>query len=201
MLAQQENDGQQYPQGLTCKTFPNLVLNKSCPWKKLDLGRNSGWITEYIKFPAAPVWDIHLSAPVNILFLDHGLTKDVRKTVELAVGAGYHCGYHHYYMIGIEYLELLAASQHLLIEYHKIAVDKFDGVASGNPTSGCINPTAVQFEDMFLDSDGNPTSMIDNVVMDIICLLNWVSATISTNNWNHCNIEQEFKNVVAICQE
>jgi hypothetical protein len=56
--------------------------------------------------------------------------------VELAVGAGYHYGYHHYYMIGIEYLELLAASQHLLIEYHKIAVDKFDGVAFGNPTSG-----------------------------------------------------------------
>ncbi len=66
---------------------------------------------------------------------------------------------------------------------------------------GCINPIAVQFEDMFLDSDGNPTSMIDNVVTHIIGLLNWVSATIGTNNCNHCKIEQEFKNVVVICQE
>jgi hypothetical protein len=53
-------------------------------------------------------------------------TMHVRKTVELAVGAGYHYGYHHYYMIWIENLELLAASQHQLIEYHKIAVNKFD---------------------------------------------------------------------------
>jgi hypothetical protein len=154
-----------------------------------------------MEFPAAPVWDIHLSAPANILFLHHRLAKDVRKTVELAVGAGYHYGYHHYDMIGTKYLELLASSQHPLIEYHKIAVNKFDGVAFSNPTSGCINPTAVQFEDMFLDSDGNPTSVIDHVVMDIIGLLNWVSSTIGTNNWNHCKIEQEFKKVLAIWKE
>jgi hypothetical protein len=52
-----------------------------------------------MEFPAAPVWDIYLSALVNILFLHHGLANDVRNTVELAVGAGYHYGYHHYYMI------------------------------------------------------------------------------------------------------
>ncbi len=129
-----------------------------------------------MEFPAAPVWDIHLSAPANILFLHHRLAKDVRKTVELAVGAGYHYGYHHYDMIGTKYLELLASSQHPLIEYHKIAVNKFDGVAY-------------------------PTSVIDHVVMDIIGLLNWVSSTIGTNNWNHCKIEQEFKKVLAIWKE
>jgi len=69
MLAQRERGGHQYPNGLTLKTFPNLVLNNVCPWEEVDIG--NGVQMKCMSFPATAVHDIQLSAPATIVYL-HG---------------------------------------------------------------------------------------------------------------------------------
>ncbi len=60
--------GHQYPSGLTSKTFPNLVLDDSCPWEDMDIGYSIK--LKCMKFLAALVWDIQLSATTTIVYKD-----------------------------------------------------------------------------------------------------------------------------------
>jgi hypothetical protein len=79
MLLQGQNGGHRYPNGLTSKTFHNLVLEELSPWIKKDIG--NGVMQKLMRFTAGPVRDIHLSAPATIVHRYHEKCQDVRKSV------------------------------------------------------------------------------------------------------------------------
>jgi hypothetical protein len=75
MHLQKESGGHRYPNGLTHKTFPNLVLEACSPWIEQDVG--NGVKQKLMRFTAGPVHDIHLSAPTTIVYQYHQRKQDV----------------------------------------------------------------------------------------------------------------------------
>jgi hypothetical protein len=57
MLLQGQNGGHRYPNGLTSKTFHNLVLEELSPWIKKDIG--NGMMQKLMRFMAGPVAGKH----------------------------------------------------------------------------------------------------------------------------------------------
>jgi len=210
VLRQSENGGHAYPNGLTCRTLHNLVLDDSIEWETIDMGpkdKPCGWVCEHFVFPAAPIRHIHLSAPANIVYFLGERTSDVRKQVELGIAAGYHPGYHRFYNLGKKYRDELEECQHPFFKYRELAKRHFGNVPYGDLSSGLtrIVPTKMNsdtyFNDAYLDSDGNPTDVIDCVVTDVIGLLHWINDTVRTDDFNHCNIEKEFKRVLRVWKD
>jgi hypothetical protein len=81
MHLQKESGGHQYPNSLTHKTFPILVLEACSPWIEQDVG--NGVKQRLMRFTASPVHDIHLSMPTTIVYQYHQQKQDVQKAVEL----------------------------------------------------------------------------------------------------------------------
>ena len=67
---QQRHSGRyQYPEKLTYKTFPLVVLDDDCPWE--DTYIDGGLSVHRMSFPARGVRDTQLSAPTTIVYLHH----------------------------------------------------------------------------------------------------------------------------------
>ncbi len=75
MHLQREAGGYWYPNGLTHKMFPNLVLETCSPWIKHNIG--NGVKQKLMGFTAGPVQDIQLVAPTTIVYKYHTQCKDV----------------------------------------------------------------------------------------------------------------------------
>jgi hypothetical protein len=90
------------------QSIDNLVLDDECPWEEFCLGGNM--IGKRMQLPAAPVHDIHLSAPATITYLYYQEVKDVKNMIEVAVMAAYHNRYVRYYNLRKKHLNELADS-------------------------------------------------------------------------------------------
>jgi len=148
-----------------------------------------------MKFPAAPVWDINLSAPASIVYWhskDQG-PEQVRRSVELVIYAAYCTGYHHFYNVGKANMPQLLTSQHPFLDMHQKTMAKFDGVAFGDCQSGCQNPTGLNFKGVYLNESGAMNGMINAVVDCILGVLHWINETIGTDKFHHVNIEAQVK--------
>lgn len=75
MHLQREAGGYWYPNGLTHKMFPNLVLETCSPWIKHNIG--NGVKQKLMGFTAGPVQDIQLVAHTTIVYKYHKQCKDV----------------------------------------------------------------------------------------------------------------------------
>jgi hypothetical protein len=127
---QGQNGGHRYPNGLTSKTFHNLVLEELSPWIEKDIG--NGVMQKLMRFTAGPVHDIHLSAPATIVHLYHEKCQDVRKSVELAFHATYLPGFCHFYHLGWNNLDNLVAASSPSFKMFELAKEKFKDVPFGD---------------------------------------------------------------------
>ncbi len=124
MLLQQQCGGHRYPNGLTHKTFPNLVLEECSPWIEEDIG--NGMKQKLMRFTAGPVRDIHLSGPTTIVYQYHKQRQDFQKVVELAFHIAYLPGFCCLYHLGSNYLDdLVSALSPSLVKMFQLAQKSF----------------------------------------------------------------------------
>lgn len=177
MHTQREQGGHQYPNGLTHKTFQNLVLDACCPWTAVDIG--NGVSQKLMKFTAGPVRDIQLSAPTTIVYKYHQHKQDVRKAVELAFHLGYLPGYCRAFHLGQNRMDdLLGASSPSLKMFllaEELFVDEKSKLSPlGDYQSGRWSPSAIQYRDVFLNEDGTMNGVMEKVVDGLVGVLEWI---------------------------
>jgi hypothetical protein len=103
-----KNGGHQYPNSLTYKTFPNLVLEEASPWKDKDIG--NGIMLKQMGWTAGPIRDFQLAGPTIIVYLLQKQCGDKRKAVELAIHVAYNPGFSRFFKMGMKHLECLAGA-------------------------------------------------------------------------------------------
>jgi hypothetical protein len=71
MLLQQNVSRHRYPNGLTYKTWENIILEDCSPWLEVDIG--NGIMQKQMGFTAGCVRDLFLAGPCTIVYLlnDH----------------------------------------------------------------------------------------------------------------------------------
>lgn len=187
MAVQRESGGHQYHERVTSRKIHNLVLDEHCPWEDVHLGSN---VTgKRMRLPAAPVRDIHLSAPATIAYRHHQAVNDVKRTIEMVVVAGYHHGYDRYYDIGTKHMnELTDPNSRPSLAYYKLAKEQY-GVPFGSAQVGRISPSAVNFEDVYLNDKGEMNEVMDDVVDGILKLLRGINDIVGTEEFHHNSIE------------
>jgi hypothetical protein len=103
MLLQQNVGGHRYPNGLTYKTWENIILEDCSPWLEVDIG--NGIMQKQMGFTAGCVRKLFLAGPCTIVYLLNNRLGVEEKAVELAIHAkssmacrlvttkvaGYHC--------------------------------------------------------------------------------------------------------------
>ena len=178
----------QYTEKLTYNTFHLLVLDDDCPWTRADLG-GDGLCMQHMKFPAAPVRDLFLAPPTTVVYLHHQRTNNRRKSIELAVMAGYQNGFHRYFYVGMNHLDELVKADHPAFVYHKEAKDAF-GTAFCDVFTGRISPTDIDFAKLYLNDDGEMNHVMDVVVGEVVVALDWIEKNVGTKDFNHVEIEK-----------
>jgi len=188
---QRDQGGHQYPDGLTAKTFPNLVLDESIPWETVDIG--CGIMMHQYKLPALFVHDLHLSSAASVVHSFAKSSNDLCKTIELSIAAGYVPGFHRFHYVGTEHSDELISSWHPFLEYCRLANGLFGDVPLGDTHVGRVSPSSVDIGSVY-NSDRGAT--LACVVDGILSILYWINDTISTDDFNHSNIEKCFQ----LCQ-
>ena len=185
------NGNHRYPMKLSHKTFKTLVLDDDCPWECCDIGNDIS--IKRIVFPAGPVRDLFLSAAAHPIFEIYQRTKDCRKALRLAVIAAYQTGFHRFFYISSNSMDEMIVGDPALV-YYKKAMSLF-GKISGDPQVGRISPSGVQFEKVFLDNSDpiEMNSVLGKMVEDILQLLLWINSKVGTDEFNHVNVERQFK--------
>jgi hypothetical protein len=195
ILLQQQNGGHRYPNGLTYKTFPNLVLEDVCPWREVDLG--NGVIQKQMGWTAGPVRDIHLSAPTTIVYNYHQRCGDDRKAVELAIHAAYLSGYARFYNLGSNDMERLVVESSPSRAMFRMAKEKFSDVPFGDPQVGRVSPSGVEYESVFLNEDGTINGTMGAMVDGVIGILEWINANVDDEDkFHHAGIETRVKQCI-----
>jgi hypothetical protein len=98
MLLQQNDSGHRYPNGLTYKTWENVVLEDCSPWLEVDIG--DGIMQKQMRFTAGCVRNLFLASPSTIVYLLNKHLGVKEKAVKLAIHAAYNPGYSSFYNIG-----------------------------------------------------------------------------------------------------
>ena len=194
-LHQSENGGHNYHHGLTAATHRNLVLDDSCPWIEENIG-NSGkfsFIAKRMLIPALPVRDVHLSGPATVGYHLQQMTGDERRMVEILLMAGYASGWSRFYHLCMQNLDELAnPNKRPLLVFYDLAMKHF-GIAFGDTKMGWISPSNIDYPAVYLDKDGNVSSVMDNVVDSILGVLKWINETAGTDNFHHANMKKKFQ--------
>ena len=194
MRAQMDADGgHDYPNGLEAVTLRNLVLEDQCTWETVELTNEKdghpALSVERMKLHAAPVRDLQLNAPVNIVWSHYRHVKELGPAIQLAAIAGMMCGYNRYTALYAREEEALLKSENPMIDYFKLAVDEF-GNGFGDPQTGRISPWAANFEKLFMKDDGEA---IKALVDGIASLLYWIKDTVGNpDEFNHAMIQERF---------
>jgi hypothetical protein len=148
-------------------------------------------------FPAVPVQHIFLSAPATIVFLHHQCIIDPRKTLQLALLAGYQTGICWMFWLGMKYMDKLVMSDDPALVYYQKAMHNVDKLI-GDPIVGWINPSVVKFSKVYLDASGKKMNGdMDQMIDDLILLLEWINDNVRTDNFNHSAIEARFHEALA----
>jgi hypothetical protein len=114
-----KNGGHQYPNSLTYKTFPNLVLEEASLWKDKDIG--NGIMLKQMGWTAGPVRDFQLAGPTAIVYLLQKQCGDERKAVELAIYAVYNPRFSRFFKMGMKHLECLTGASSPSLEMFHMA--------------------------------------------------------------------------------
>ena len=196
MLLQQQCGGHRYPNSLTYKMFPNLVLEECSPWIEQDIG--NGVKQKLMRFTASPVRDIHLSAPTTIVYQYHKQRQDFRKAVELAFHIAYLPGFCRLYHLGSNNLDDLVSASSPSLKMFQLAGEKFQGVPFGDFQSGRWSPSAIRYKDVFLKDDGKTTNgAMEKVVDGIVGVLEWIEANKGEpDKFHHAGIEARVQQCV-----
>ncbi len=166
MQAQRESGGYQYHKRVTLGSIHNLVLDDQCPWEEFCCGGDV--IRRRMRLPAAPVRDLHFSAPATITYLYYQELMDEKKTIELVLMAAYHNGYDRYYDLGKKHLaKLVDTNSHPSLTYNNLAVEQY-GVPFGSAQVGQISPSGVNYKEVYLNDNGDVNKVMDNVVEGIL---------------------------------
>jgi hypothetical protein len=151
MHLHKESGGHHYPNGLTHKTFPNLVLEACSPWIEQDF--SNGVKQKLMRFTAGPVRDIHLSAPTTIVYQYHQRKQDVRKAVELAFHIRYLSGFCRLFHLGQNYMDDLVSESSPSLKMLQLAEKVFEASPFGDFQSGHWSPLAIKYKYVFLKED------------------------------------------------
>ncbi len=98
MLLQQNDSRHRYPNGLTYKTWENVVLEDCSSCLEVDIG--NGIMQKQMGFTAGCVRNLFLAGPSTIVYLLNELLGVKEKAVKLAIHAAYNPGYSRFYNIG-----------------------------------------------------------------------------------------------------
>jgi len=195
LVLEQSQKGYRYPLGLTARTFPNLVLEgDASPWSEDDIG--NGVMLKRMKFPALFVRTIFLAAPASIVFWHHQQVKDPRKAVQLAFYAAYMPGFSRFFSLGFNNMKHLQDSPNPALDMYQAALDTFDS-AFGDASSGCINPSSINFEGVFMkENDEINEESMNSMVDGLMGILEWIDDATGTEEFNHVNIEKRVKKCI-----
>lgn len=192
ILLQQNAGGHRYPNGLTYKTWENIVLENCSPWLEVDIG--NGIMQKQMGFTAGCVRDLFLAGPSTIVYLLNDCLGDKEKAVELAIHAAYNPGYSRFYNIGKNDFARLVAAESPSHAMYQIALEKFDGVPFGDNQSGRISPSGVDYPAVFLDSDGKPNGVMKEMVAGVMKVLRWIDANKDNEGeFHHAGIQKVVK--------
>jgi hypothetical protein len=189
MLLQHNDSGHRYPNGLTYKTWENVVLEDCSLWLEVDIG--NGVMQKQMGFTAGCVCDLFLAGPSTIVYLMNKRLGVEEKAVELAIHASYNPGYSCFYNIGkteFAWLVIAESSSHAM---YQIALEKFDDVPFGDNQSGSISPSGVDYPAVFLDADGKPNSVMKVMVARVMKVLRWIDANKDNDDqFHHAGIKK-----------
>ena len=196
LAVQYRGRGKPYPK-LTAKTFQGLVLDEDCPWEEVEI--HDGIKMWRMKFPAVFVRDIFLSAPSTIMFRHHRGCRDHKKTLRLAVFAGYQSGFHKMFYLGHKYMDELVAAEDPALVYYQKAMEEF-GKLTGDPIVGRIVPPGLDFRKVFIEKGPDGEDRMNGVMTELVDgiekLLVWINDNVGTDNFNHATIEARFRETV-----
>jgi hypothetical protein len=160
MLLQQNDGRHRYPNGLTYKTWENIILEDCSPWLEVDIG--DGIMQKQMGFTAGCVHNLFLAGPSMIVYLLNKCLGVEEKAVKLAIHVAYNPGYSHFYNIGKTKFARLVVAKSPSSAMYQIALEKFDDVPFGDNQSGRISPSEVDYPAVFLDADGKPNGVRGN---------------------------------------
>jgi hypothetical protein len=143
MLLQQNDGGHRYPNGLTYKTWENIVLEDCSPWLEVDIG--DGIMQKQMGFTAGCVRDLFLAGPSTIVYLLNEHLGVEEKAVKLTIHVAYNPRYSHFYNIGKTKFARLVVAESPSHAMYQIALEKFDDVPFGDNQSGRISPSGVDY--------------------------------------------------------
>jgi hypothetical protein len=143
MLLQQNDGGHRYPNGLTYKTWENIVLEDCPPWLEVDIV--DGIMQKQMGFTAGCVRDLFLAGPSTIVYLLNEHLGVEEKAVKLTIHVAYNPRYSHFYNIGKTEFARLVVAESPSHAMYQIALEKFDDVPFGDNQSGRISPSGVDY--------------------------------------------------------
>jgi hypothetical protein len=194
MLLQQNVGGHRYPNGLTYKTWENIILEDCSPWLEVDIG--NGIMQKQMGFTAGCVRKLFLAGPCTIVYLLNNRLGVEEKAVELAIHA-YNPGYSHFYNIGKTKFARLVAADSPSHAMYQIALEKFDGVPFGDNQSGRISLSGVNYPAVFLDADGKPNSVMKVMVAGVMKVLRWIDANKDIDDqFHHAGIQKVVQELI-----
>ena len=182
---------------LTHKTPEEFCLGDFCPWEETALSASIK--RDSIMLPASVMRDFWLAAPTTIVHRLRERGVERSRALRLAVGGGWQTGFKRFFFTGQEYEEEMVKGDPAKVFYER-SMENF-GSITGDP-KGCnrVNPSGINFADVFLNPDGSMNDVMDKMVEDLEDLLDWIDETGPKGDdvFHHASVEARVRETLDL---